>query len=725
MNSYVVAVSMDKLQSFLYDVLQAQIQEKQSNNRTLKTIIESSQFISDQFYQDIGIESNESNESSFAGNIDETLLKCSGMCVFITSLPEDEIVSKLRSLFGTYYRKLSGQLLMKYVYFEVSDLKPNSKQPDHENDEQYQLKAIKESKKRLKGKTCLNSIIAQNQALIFEFHKSPAKDENWSLTSSPANNMNGFTRTINKLYSEQDDNNENHFRVAVIKADLDGMGTVFDQINNYETYTQVSELLSEYICLKHLHNKVKQYKRNDPEFRLFPLYIAGDDIFFAVPTSKLVDGVNLCRDILKQINRGLEQINLKTGAGLQPLSMSIGIDFTFNREPIRYYYERVQKQLDCAKYAPSMETVAGIVPLSCMKISMNEYVLHRYDLPPDSSGNSNQTTSKDSPKNKSMESDASKHNWNHFVSQVKRIQRAMEKGFTAHHFFYGLLSKITDPEVRKSEVKYSNTVLYHVIPQYLNSNSELLRESELLIIESMLKHLIVKTNKWDKPSKEGRLSFNSNQQLQLEKYVRLLLLFSDPRFKIVQNNDSKGLDKKDFDHKRVRGTVFNKTLRYLFDENLRRVEKREEFRNIFVERGTYTPLSNVGSGRGQNSGRKNEVDVYRTLRLSNSLLYRLKGMKDIQQVADMIEATNAQQQEEVKVLEKKREEEHKAPPGLFFDKQTFLRMARSQGMWNSDYIDSLLIFYQLREQSIQFKVHPAYPKKNSGGTKTWKKTPKR
>lgn len=101
---------MDKVQSFLYDVLQAQIQEKKSKNKTLKTIIESSQLISDQFYQDIGIEEN---RGQFSGHLEKTLLQCSGMCVFVTSFSEMRLLTGLKLYFKTYYTKLSGLLFMK------------------------------------------------------------------------------------------------------------------------------------------------------------------------------------------------------------------------------------------------------------------------------------------------------------------------------------------------------------------------------------------------------------------------------------------------------------------------------------------------------------------------------------------------------------------------------------------------------------------------------------
>lgn len=699
MNRYVVAVAMDKVQSFLYDVLQTQIQQKQTNSGTLKQIIGSSRFISEQFYEDIGLVGE---KGYFTGQIDEELLKCSGMCIFITSLSEQEILSRLKTLFEMYYMKMGGKLFVKYVYF---------KQTYFGNNEQYRLEAIHESKNRLRRKDCINSIIEQNQQLIFQFRCSP-EEQPFDFPSSYETKPGVFTNTINALYSELEAQNDNRFRVAIIKADLDGMGDRLKQIKSYKVYKQVSELLSEYISIDYLSYRAKRYKERDPEFRLFPLYVAGDDIFFAVPTSKLLEGVNLCTDILRQINAESQKMNEGNEIQLQPLSMSVGIEFAFNREPIRYYYERVQKQLDYAKNQQGVTSVAGIIPSSCVKISINEHVLHRYDLGTERATEEQPYTSskRKSPEDQFKEAHADKNQWNHFVAQVKRMQSAMEEGFAAHHFFYGLLQKITDPNIRKSQIKYSNAVLYHIIPQYLDSSK--LREPELLVLEAVLKQLMVTKDK-GKSGKEAELSFQVEQRQQLERYVRLLLLFSDPRFKITRRDDPKPGDwkredkkKSDFDVKRVRATVFNKTLRYLYENNLGERSKRDLFRDIFVQKDGYIP-----------EGKSRKVEVYRTLPLNSSMLHRFKKIGDIhqdekiQQIAEMIAATDDRSREDIQELVEQRKQESKAPPGHYFQKNTFIHMARSSQRWNMDYVDSLLIFYQLREQLIQLKTRPTYAKK--------------
>ena len=691
METYVVAVSIDKVQSFLYHTLRSSLQENQSNSGTLKSIIESSLLISNQFYRDIGLEGE---GGKFSTSIDQTLLKSSGKCIFTTTLTEEEIIHKLDELFQNYYLKSSGKILLKYTYFLAQS---------DEMDDGYKLHSIKESNRLLKQSSCLNRIIERNKDLVFDFWNDD--EDGMTLKVKPAQDRyDAFVDTINALYDDDEAENENRFRIAVVKADLDGMGDLFKSLGSYEAYQEISHILSTYISLDFLHSKALQSKMKDPSFRMYPLYIAGDDIFFALPIAKLVEGVYLCESILNQINQEIKELKLPL------LTMSVGIEFTFNREPIRYYYERVESQLDYAKQAPLNTT--QIPSMAYMKICINHFMLYHYQLPSE--------LIKHTPKQKRMipqneqnfkQDNDGKTRWNHFVSHVKRIQEGMEQGFAAHHFFYGLLDKITDSNIKLKEIQLSNTVLYHLIPQFLNSPNRRLRELELLILESTMKQVMVQQAPRGRGKPQGKLNFKEKQRGQLEGYVRLLLLFSDPRFRIIRKEENQSLDPSAI--KRVRSMLFNKSLQYLFDHNLGGWKQREELRNLFVVLGDYIPSSESTRELKQNPNKKPKV--YRTLHLSSSLLYRIKKIKAINRIADMLAATNPQTHEEIMELESLRKEEYKAPPGLSFDRERFLSLAQKKDMWTDDYIDSLLIFYKLREQLIQLRTHPAYLKK---GTKS-------
>lgn len=664
---YIVAVTIDKVQTFLYEVLQTHIQENQSNSDTLRDIIRSSDFISKHFYQDIGLEGG---EGVFAReDIREELLKCSGMCIFTTLLPKEKVEQKLDNLFKRYYQKFKGQLLLKYVCFEQQISSDEDK-----------LEAIRQSKQRLKRGDCLNFIIKRNRNILFQFSDTVPTVPS-SVRKPSVDNDSVIVSNINKLFTEGKDDNSNHFRIAVIKADLDGMGDLFEGITDFKLYSRISQLLSRIISLEYLHNCAKQKS----DWKLYPLYIAGDDIFFAVPVAHLKKGIQICKQILNEVNTGIQNLNIEDN--ISPISMSIGVDFTFNREPIRYYYERVQRQLEIAKAARPIEIKDKSAPSSCIKLSLNNFVFYdSFDL----------------------QNDRNKPNWNLFIHHIKLLRGAMQSGFAAQHFFYGLLNKITDPVICASLVKYSNAVLYHLLPHGVSRRGKAQREDELLLLEALMNQLYIIERKGRKEEKV--LSFEPEQRKRLESYVRLMLLFSDLRFSLSEPTDvSRNFNK----HKGgVRTNLFNKPMKYIYENGLKEniIQERnvsckhvEDFRHQFVRTEEY---------KHPKSERK-KIQVYRTIHLSSSMLHRIKslGQKDkinVEKTAEMIQAHNQFTQEEIRELEKSCASEGKAPPRLFFDQNEFKRLASQPALWNTDYIDSLLIFYQLKDLAIQYKV--MYPK---------------
>ncbi|UTR13112.1 hypothetical protein MM221_10605 [Salipaludibacillus sp. LMS25] len=667
MGQYVVAVSIDKVQTFLYYVLQAYIQENQANSGTLREIVNSSQLISETFFRDIGIE-GEGGE--FNDHIDEQLLACSGMCIFSTSLDQEQITKKLNQLFRKYYKTFKGQLLVKYVVFER---KLSTRQD--------KLRAIKESKDRLRQPKCLNEIITSHRDLLFQFCGVPKGNE-LRLSIDLDKKYPSFSRDINALYSQEEDDNDNHFRIAVIKADLDGMGALFEQLGDYTIYNAISQLLSKFISLGYLHKITAKYQEKD--FKLYPLYMAGDDIFFAVTAAHLLDGINFCKEILQQLNEEINKLSEHYITNLPQLSLSVGIDFTFNREPIRYYYERVQHQLDEAK-AYSRDCKDKVEKSSYMKISINDYVFEDYDA-------------------------EKKSQWAYFKDDIALLKGAMGKGFAAHHFLYGLLRKISDKTICSSDVKFSNAVLYHLLPEHLESSNKELSGFELLLIEKLLRQLLTpkkerscgrKENLNGKRNSEKELRFGSRQRIRLERYVRMLLLFSDQRF--AMNGDKAQFTRFDFDKKRIRSTLFNKPMRYLYHQSLYSSLKNgntikeydiRQFRNFFAIFDRYTASNG------------NRVQTYRRLQISSSMFHRFKKMdkSQIGTVAEMLQSVNDRTKEDIEELKAQRELEKKAPPGLFFDKESFRSVGDRTNLWTGDYIDSLLIFYRLNELSIQYRT---------------------
>ena len=291
-----------------------------------------------------------------------------------------------------------------------------------------------------------------------------------------------------------------------------------------------------------------------------------------------------------------------------------------------------------------------------------------------------------------------KPQWKNFIDSISILKNAMEKRFKAHHFLYELLRKITDPKIYKDEVKYSNAVLYHLSPSYLNSSDKGLREAELLLIAILLKQVS------EKEGKQYELKFDCKQKKKLENYVRLLLLFSDSNLKI--KDEDKEFVKNTFDIKKIRSCVFNRVLRYLYTNNLdikdEKENKKKKLKDIFVREEEYV------SDLKDNKKKRMKIKVYRTLPIRSSMFYRIKNKirkQDNKYIYHIITNIQNRTQDEIKQIEELHKKEYKAPPSLYFDTEGVDEIVNKI---DKDYIDSLLIFYQFNQQSIQYKkIYPS------------------
>lgn len=147
MNEQIVALSVDKIQTFLTEVIDSHVQEKQTEDGTLRKIIDSSYQISKGFFESI--------KSIFPESDKEVLLECSGVYIFRCTLSKLELEKRLNSLFTDYYRESQGQKLIRWVHFPSGVM----------ND----IDAIKKAKKCLKQSKCWNKTLEKNQGLIFSF----------------------------------------------------------------------------------------------------------------------------------------------------------------------------------------------------------------------------------------------------------------------------------------------------------------------------------------------------------------------------------------------------------------------------------------------------------------------------------------------------------------------------------------------------------------------------
>ena len=107
MEKRIVAVSIDKVQTLLFEVIHAQ--EKQTENATLKNVMRTSHDISTDFHRKI--------KEVFNVEDKDELISCSGVLIFSCSLPVDEIEKRLSDLYIQYYCESQGQKMVKFVHF--------------------------------------------------------------------------------------------------------------------------------------------------------------------------------------------------------------------------------------------------------------------------------------------------------------------------------------------------------------------------------------------------------------------------------------------------------------------------------------------------------------------------------------------------------------------------------------------------------------------------------
>lgn len=138
---WIVALSIDKVQTFLTEVIHAQTQEKQAEETTLKNIMNASMEISIGFYQTV--------QEVFPKSETEELLSCSGVYIFECGLSAEEIGDRLNKLFLHFYYNSQGQKMLRCVSFPYGNL--------------TEIEAILEAKNRLKQSDSLNEWIERNR----------------------------------------------------------------------------------------------------------------------------------------------------------------------------------------------------------------------------------------------------------------------------------------------------------------------------------------------------------------------------------------------------------------------------------------------------------------------------------------------------------------------------------------------------------------------------------
>ena len=118
-----------------------------------------------------------------------------------------------------------------------------------------------------------------------------------------------FAKNLDDLVTENAPNKveSTNGKIAVVKADIDGLGETFANIEEYESYNKLSKILDEIINNDSFAERVKT--GNDLQGKIFPFYVAGDDIFYAVTIDGMLDSVEIIKNMISEINDEIEKLD--------------------------------------------------------------------------------------------------------------------------------------------------------------------------------------------------------------------------------------------------------------------------------------------------------------------------------------------------------------------------------------------------------------------------------
>ena len=179
----------------------------------------------------------------------------------------------------------------------------------------------------------------------------------------------------------------------------------------------------------------------------------------------------------------------------------------------------------------------------------------------------------------------------------------------------------------------------------------------------------------------------------------MMLLFSDSRFHISKNLKSGENLLSSESIENAKKILLTKIPPYLYKDVLNR-----SLRGFFVEQDRFTIPADKKSGRNR---KEIPIPYYRTVRIEKSMFFKLRNTDKISvdKAADMLSLNNRLNNREVLSANPLSASDQQTKPTHWmpFKKDEFCREAKASGKWTSDFVDSLMLFYQYKEAVFQYK----------------------
>ena len=345
MSYFLCAISIEKVQSFLFDAIQSHEQQKQEDEYTLRKIRAASKAVSKTFQEKVikvfGSDMVEVRDWSKSSE-NRILPAGSGMVLFVVSSEEkDYLDTKIYDFFSSFFRELYRQYkaLMRISYEQIAI--------DDITDSAELLSKIKNIKGRLKSSTTFSKVIDESKNTLFQFQKGALDSHEFvSTPKSP------FAENFSVLRPENDKTEDNRFHIAFLKADLNGMGLAFRNVCSMQDYKNMSDILNDWVCESGIAKAINFVNKDigaKEGMKIYPLYAAGDDIFFACKVNDIARAIKVLDYLLNSINAAFRRAKIKIEDRFVQLQMRVGLDISYANQPIRYYYHRADDAMETGK----------------------------------------------------------------------------------------------------------------------------------------------------------------------------------------------------------------------------------------------------------------------------------------------------------------------------------------------------------------------------------------
>lgn len=652
MDKIIVAISIEKIQKYIYGVLDDRDLITQKDSGTLSSIVKASHTVSDQINQSL----DKMEWLKFA----ERILDISGKRIFVSTQDKVGILKDLDEMFRDIYKQYRGKIFLNYTVFPY----------DEAWDE---IVIIKEATRRLKESQSKTNIILRNSDVLFGFYevgKLTKDHKEFQSYQVPDDLKRVFVADMDSLVDYKHIEDGTNGKIAIVKADINNLGQFFASCISYEEYIKISDLLKDKISLAYFAQKLE---KEGLVTKIFPIYVAGDDIFYAVKIDSVIQSVVALRNIIDDINREIAELAPnQTGT----FSIAVGCVFVNNHQPIRYYREAVEEQLSIIKneMKDTRELKKAILGFRVLE---NHFFLYANGYQGD-------------------------NNLAAFSKEMLDLDFLRRKGVLTNSFVYGLINYIENGTCN-SEKEEMQKVMYSVLYR-LRPTTGL---SERMLYDMILKHYFLNMlvekrdiNRNEKKQGKGKMPHKERKFLECNLKNKLL-----PKLQLIvmlldEKYGSKSVDEGNDQYKGslfrvedIKSSLFNRPLNYLVELATKR---ESELIKLFI-----------GKEKATDKVTGKDITVYKKINIDKGCLFKCKkliemGKKEL--VFDVIQNSISIKESINTDIATEQKKSHYTKDFLQ-DRNKFYVLIDAE---KEDWIDVVIIYYEYLEQRKQYLMNKDY-----------------